>query len=312
MKLLILILFLAATVSAQQIVLVGGCASTGTSCSPTVQGGQTFAGGQFEYVFAYRSATTAPTLPSGSITLDTASVSSSSFRSGCQVTSSNSPASGTWTNATLVIVQIYSGVASDHTASCKTLGTGGRTTAGTSGTTSTYTFTGVTLTNGTGTSWIVAAVGSSAAVCTPATVLHSEYTTTNAIGHDTNGGVSSFSTLTCMGTTGNWKSDTVELLAKTPTFTSVNGVTVGGLRGQLAKVNGTPIGAEAGWVNKRNGFLAPLFGQPSMRHGINQVEKAASRRRIALICGTKYRVPLRQSPPPQRAGPASPSLMLSR
>ena len=311
MKLLILILFLAATVSAQQIVLVGGCASTGTSCSPTVQGGQTFAGGQFEYVFAYRSATM-PRFPSGFITLNTASVSSSSFRSGCQVTSSNSPASGTWTNATLVIVQIYSGVASDHTASCKTLGTGGRTTAGTSGTTSTYTFTGVTLTNGTGTSWIVAAVGSSAAVCTPATVLHSEYTTTNAIGHDTNGGVSSFSTLTCMGTTGNWKLDTVQLLAKTPTFTSVNGVTVGGLRGQLAKVNGTPIGAEVVGLISAMDFWPLSSGKPSMRHGINQVEKAASRRRIALICGTKYRVPLRQSPPPQRAGPASPSLMLSR
>ena len=259
--LLLVLSFLALPGFGQQITLVGGCSATGTTCSPAVKSGQTFAAGQYEYVFAYRSATTAPTLPAGFVTIDTTSASSSSFRSGCTVTSSGTPSSGSWTNSTTVSVLIYNGVAGTTPANCKNLGIGGHTATGTSGTTSTITFTTVTLTNSTGTSWVVSPVGSSAAVCTPATVLTSEYSATNVSINDTNGGVSSFGTLTCTGTTGNWKTDTVELLARTPTFTTFDGVTVGGLRGQVGKIDGIPIGAETGWVKARHGMLAPLFGQ---------------------------------------------------
>ena len=260
--LILAILLCAASAFGQQITLVGGCAAVATSCTPAVKGGGVFASGQFEYVFAYRSATTAPTLPAGFTSVDTASASSSSFRSGCTVTSSSSPSSGTWTNATNVAVLIYSGVAGTTPANCKNLGIGGHTSTGTSGTTSTITYTTITLTNSTGTSWVIGAAGSSAAVCTPATVFTAEYSATDLVANDTNGGVTSYSSsLTCTGTAGNWKSDTVELLARTPSFTSINGVTVGGLKGQNAQINGTPIGAETGWIKQRNGFLAPLFGQ---------------------------------------------------
>jgi hypothetical protein len=245
----------------QQITLVGGCAAATTSCTPTVKGGGVFAAGQFEYVFAYKSSTTAPTLQSGFIGIDTASASSSSFRSACQVTSSSSPTSGTWTGATQLIVLIYSGVAGTTTANCKNLGIGGHTTAGTSGTTSTLTYTTITLSNSTGTSWVIGAAGSSAAVCTPATVFTSQYTSTDGVGNDTNGGVTSFSTLTCTGSTGNWKTDTVELLARTPTIVSQGGVNIGGLRGQIASIGGVRIGNETGWVKNINGYPVPLFGQ---------------------------------------------------
>lgn len=212
--LLFLFLLIATAIPASaQITLVGGCAATATSCTPVVKSGQTFATGQFVYTFAYRSATTAPTLPSGYTTLDTASASSSSFRSGCAVMTTATPPASMWTNATRVLTLVYSGAAATTTATCVSAGIGGRTSAGTSGTTSTYTYTTVTLANANASSWVISVVGSSAAACTP-TGLTSEYTASSLIiASDTAAPVTSFATKTCTGTTGNWKSDTVELKA---------------------------------------------------------------------------------------------------
>lgn len=194
-----------------QLTLVGGCAATATSCTPATIGGHSFAAGQFQYTFAMRTATTAPTLPGTFTALDTASASSSSFRSGCLVMTSSAPDSSAWTNATRVMTLIYSGTAATATANCVTAGVGFHTSSGTSGTTSTVTVTGGTLANTGGTSVVIGAVGSSAATCLPPAFPSQETTTNGAIGDLE--GASSYSTSTCTGSTGNWKSDTVELLA---------------------------------------------------------------------------------------------------
>lgn len=219
-----------APVGATAPVLVGGCvANAATSCTPATIGGHVFASGQFEYVFAFRTATTAPTLPAGFVQIATASASVSSFRSACTVTTGSSPVSGTWTNATRVGVLIYSGanVGLGTSLSCPSA-IGFKTAAGTSGTTSTYTFTGGTLTNTSGDSVVIGAVGSSAAPCTPASLTAQE-SSTNIILNDTNGGVASFTTATCTGTAGNWKTDTLEILpqrATTATVTLIGSATI--------------------------------------------------------------------------------------
>lgn len=260
-----------------QLVLVGGCSATAaTSCTPATVGGHSFASGQFIYTFAFRTATTAPTLSSSPTftALDTASASTSSFRSGCAVSTSSSPSSGTWANATRVVTLIYSGSPATTTANCASSGVGGKTTAGTSGTTSTITYTGITLTHGDGSSWVIGAAGGSAAVCTPATILHSEESATDLVGNDTNGGVTSFSTLTCTGSAGNWKSDTVELLSTTlatPTytpdaggFTTVGGVYVtiglaGGATGCYTTDNSTPTASPDGTCSHGSTYSAPVL-----------------------------------------------------
>lgn len=193
-------------------VLVAKCGAVATSCVPAVTGGHSLAAGQFEYTIAYRSALTAPTLATGYTVLDTNSASVSSFRSGCAVLTTSTPNSNTWTNATLVISVVYSGVAAQATADCATAGVGFHTATGATGTTSTITLTGGTLTNTGGSSTVIAAVGSSAAVCLPA-AFTSEQTTTNGNVGDIPAGTGTYATSTCTGTTGNWKSDTVELLA---------------------------------------------------------------------------------------------------
>ena len=272
----LLAFLLAALPAFGQLVLVGGCAASATSCTPATVGGHTFASGQFIYTFAFRTATTAPTLSSSPTFtgLDTASASSSSFRSGCAVSTSGSPSSGTWANATRVVTLIYSGSPATSTANCASSGVGGKTASGTSGTTSTITYTGITLTHGDGSSWVIGAAGGSAAVCTPATVLHAEESSTDLVGNDTNGGVTSFSTLTCTGSTGNWKSDTVELLSTTlaaPTFTpdaggftTVGGVYVtinlpGGATGCYTTDNSTPTGSPDGTCSHGSTYSAPVL-----------------------------------------------------
>ena len=272
----LLAFLLAALPAFGQLVLVGGCAASATSCTPATVGGHTFASGQFIYTFAFRTATIAPTVSSSPtfIGLDTASASSSSFRSGCAVSTSGSPSSGTWANATRVVTLIYSGSPATSTVVCASSGVGGKTASGTSGTTSTITYTGITLTHGDGSSWVIGAAGGSAAVCTPATVLYAEESGTDLVGNDTNGGVTSFSTLTCTGSTGNWKSDTVELLSTTlaaPTFTpdaggftTVGGVYVtinlpGGATGCYTTDNSTPTASPDGTCSHGSTYSAPVL-----------------------------------------------------
>ena len=203
------------TLGATPPVPVAGCvANAATNCTWANFAGQTAAIGDFGYYFAFRTATTAPTAPGSTTSVDTASASTSSFRSGCWVLTSATPATITATNATRIYVLILHGAKAKATATCLTEGIGFRTSAGTSGTTSTYTFTGGTLQDKSGNSFIIGSVGSSTAPCTPSTLtVRSGNSSTDIFNNDSNGGVASFSTATCSGTTGNWKTDTIEVLA---------------------------------------------------------------------------------------------------
>ena len=195
--------------------VVAGCvANAATNCTWSNLSGRSASVGDLLYYYAFRTATTAPTAPGSTTNLDTASASTSSFRSGCAVLTSTTPAAVTAANATRIVVAIIHGTPATATANCVTLGIGYHTTAGTSGTTSTYTFTGGQLTVADGSSLIVGMVGSSAAPCTPASLTNNAtLSSTDIFYNDTNGGVSSFATTTCSGTTGNWKTDVVEFLA---------------------------------------------------------------------------------------------------
>lgn len=215
-RLLLALIFLTANATGAVVPTpVAGCvANAANNCLWANFSGQTAGIGDYGYYFAFRTATTAPTAPGSTTNLDTASASTSSFRSGCWVLTSATPATITATNATSIYVLIVHGAKAKTTATCLTNGIGFRTSGGASGTTSTYTFTGGTLTDKSGNSFVIGSVGSSAAPCTPASLTkRTVNSSTNIFDNDTNGGVTAFSTTTCTGTTGNWKTDTVEILA---------------------------------------------------------------------------------------------------
>lgn len=193
---------------------IGGCAAATTSCA--MPGNNV---GDYIYAFAFRTATTAPTLPSGWTTIATNSASSSSFRSGCKVATGTSETSGTWTNATSLTVEIYRGANATLTANCATVGMSIGTTASGTGTTSTINYPALTMSNADGKSWVIGASGSSGATCTPSGMTSEQAQTTVNILNDTNGGVASWGSTNCTGSTGNWKSNVVELIPR-PTYTT--------------------------------------------------------------------------------------------
>lgn len=208
------LLLLIATPSWGAISKIGGCAAATTSC--TMPGN---AVGDYIYAFAFRSALTAPTLGSGFTTIATNSASTSSFRAGCKVATTTTEVSGTWTNATSLTVEIYRGANATLTANCATVGMSIGTTASGTGATSTINYPALTMSNTDGKSWVIGASGSSGATCTPSGMTSSQNQTTVNILNDTNGGVSAWSSTNCTGTTGNWKSNVVELIPR-PTYTT--------------------------------------------------------------------------------------------
>src|SRR6266576_390674 len=95
---LLFLLLIGCSRAASTIVRDSSCSAAAATCtlSPTP------ASGDLVLVYAYRSTTTAPSLPGGWISLATSSASGSSFRVGCQK-GSGSTSIGTWTNATQVV-----------------------------------------------------------------------------------------------------------------------------------------------------------------------------------------------------------------
>lgn len=74
--------------------------------------GYTIQKGDYMLVFAHRTATTAPSLPAGFTNIANGSGNSNSYRVGYKVCAGTETGSGTWTNATTVIMVVYRGVAS--------------------------------------------------------------------------------------------------------------------------------------------------------------------------------------------------------
>lgn len=146
--------------------------------------------GDLIIIFAYRNATTAPTLPAGYTTIQTASANANSFRVGYKI-AAGGDTSGTWTNANVVRAVVYRG------------SSGVGTSAGATNAASTTTgIPALTLGQTDGSSWVLAFAGSkqTTSQSTPAglTVRGTSQagTTSDTIGADTNGAVSSFSSHT--------------------------------------------------------------------------------------------------------------------
>lgn len=190
---------------------VGGAAGTNSATLPS------FESGDCALVFAFRDGSvTNPSVPAGwtsiTTTLDGATCSASI---GWRRLVNGDTTTGTWTNASRVVVVVYRG--------CEPfiipVGSG----ANGSGTTNTVAYTTFPLIRNDGTSWVVGLVGHrsvnttiDSATITGMTARFSGVdATAEAAAWDTNGGVSSWSTTnqTITGTASGWVTRTVELLA---------------------------------------------------------------------------------------------------
>lgn len=171
--------------------------------------------GDLILAFAYRDgSTTPPTVPSPftAVTAGTGSGGGGAANSsvvGSFVATGSGTSSGTWTNATSVVFHVYR----------STQGVGAI--AGTNGssTTITYPALGLNVTNGS--SWVAGFAGhqsTDVAITTAPSGMTNRSSvsdaTDEAAGHDTNGGVSSWSQQTASvgGTSASWRSWTVEIL----------------------------------------------------------------------------------------------------
>jgi hypothetical protein len=173
--------------------------------------------GDIAVVYAFRDgSTTNPSVPTGwtSIT-STNDGTTCSASSGWRRLQEGDTTTGTWTNASRVVVAVYRGCEPFITP----VGGG----ANGAGTTNTVSYTTFTLTRGDGTSWVLGHVGHRSVDTTVDSASISGMTargggvdaTAEAHAWDTNGGVSSWGTTnqTITGTASGWVTRTIELLA---------------------------------------------------------------------------------------------------
>lgn len=231
------------------ISFVGSATGTTSATLPTHQVGDLI------IAFAFRDgSTTIPTLGSGFTSKTTRTGTLSACRVGFQRATSTNTSSGTWTNATSVIFVIYRNVSS--------LGS----VANSIGTSTTITFPGFSLVNTTGSSWIVGFVGSSstnvAIETAPSEMINRvsvSDSTDEAAAHDTNSGLSSFTSRTASigGSSGNWISSTIELIDGSATV-SLTGFELTAIQSSLLEfVNGTATIALTGFELKSIENLLP-------------------------------------------------------
>jgi len=188
--------------------------ATNTGTTITIPSAQV---GDLLLMFAYRTAVTAPTVPTGwtSITSGTGDV------NACVIGyrwAQGSDTSGTWANATQLVCHVYRGVA----------GIGASTTHDT--TTSPASIAAITLGITDGTSWVVGFCGSKQGTSqsTPGTLDNrselKNSTTSMVDGYDTNGGVSSWSAASVtLGSSTDSFTATVELEASKVSFLEAGG-----------------------------------------------------------------------------------------
>lgn len=190
---------------------VGVAAGTNSATLPS------FNSGDIAVCYAFRDgSTTNPTIPAAftSIT-NTSDGTTCSASIGWRRLITSDTTTGTWTNATRVVVVVYRGCEPFITP----VGGG----ADAAGTTNTVSYGTVTMTRGDGTSWVVGLVGHRSVDTTVDSTAITGMTArgggvdANAEAHawDTNGGVSSWSSTNqgISGTASGWVTRTVELLA---------------------------------------------------------------------------------------------------
>jgi hypothetical protein len=191
---------------------VGGASGVTSATLPTHQVGDLI------IAFAFRDGSTvAPTLGSGFTSTTTRTGTLSSCIVGFRRATVTNTATGTWTNATSVIFVIYRGVGSIGGTSVD------------SGSSTTINYPAVTLTNQTGSSWVVGFAGhrsTNVAIQTAPTGMVNRISvsdaTDEAASHDTNSGFSSFTSRTASvgGTSSGWVSATIELIDGSATATA--------------------------------------------------------------------------------------------
>jgi hypothetical protein len=190
---------------------VGGAAGVATATLPA------FTPGDIALVAAFRDGnTTNPTIPATFTNItNTSDGTSCSISVGWRRLQFGDTSIGTWTNAQRVVCAIYNGCEPFITP----VGGG----ANGTGTTNTVAYTTFTMTRSDGTSWVVALVAHRSVDTTIDTAAITGMTpriggvdaTAEAHAWDTNGGVSSWSTVnqTITGTASGWITRTIELLA---------------------------------------------------------------------------------------------------
>lgn len=194
----------------------GSCSGT-TSCTPS-----SAAIGAVEYAFVYRSgSTTGATVPSGWATVATYATSSGDtlgvMSVACRVNmSATAAASGTFTDATNLGIVSYTGTGARSTSDCNlSLIPIGGSSNNNAQTSTTVSYNGVTMSDSSGNSWIIAAQGdsSSSNTCTPSSLTSVADATTGDIQvSDSNGGVTSFATSTCSVSNSTWVTAVLEIV----------------------------------------------------------------------------------------------------
>lgn len=200
--------------------IASGGAQTNTITIPTG-----YVAGDLLVMFAFRDGnTTAPTIPAGwtQVGLNTGTLTSSA--TAYKVATSSSETSGTWTNADALICHVYRGQLATGTP---IVNSGAQAGTGTS-----INYSGIVTMTAPGTSWVTlfaghSSIDTSLETAKSGTVNRSDNVgaVCEVAGHDTNGAVSSFSfgTVPVGGTSGNWITKTIEILASTGKAKVYNG-----------------------------------------------------------------------------------------
>jgi len=233
------------------VVPVGGAVGTSSATLPT------FTPGDIAYVWAFRDgSTTAPTLPAGWTNLNATGANTASARVAYRELQAGDTTTDTWANATSVEVEVYRGVMP------------GGNVAVNGGSSTTVNYPALTLVNSSGSSRVLAFAGhrsTNTALETPPTGmvnLRSSVDATDHIaGHDTNGGVTAWTSqnVSVGGTSSGWRTAVIELLEKPPPPES--SLEFVAARGETFANSGTisfalPAGIEPGdtiWLAAGNG-----------------------------------------------------------
>jgi hypothetical protein len=243
--------------------------ATGTTSASLPTGWQP---GDLAIVAAFRDgSTTAPSLPSGWTNIQASGANTCSIRVGYRVLQSGDTGTGTWTNATNVVVHVYRGIDSTPIGASAVSG----------GSSTTVTYSALTLQVTDGTSWVAGFAGhrsTDTTIETPPTGMTNRSDSLNATaelaGHDTNGGVASWSqgTVSVGGTSSGWRSCTVEIRAAPPPTLGAGLVSSVGtpfpastslvLTAQLAGTSGSPFAAGIEQAVTLGAGLAGSAGAP--------------------------------------------------
>lgn len=190
------------------ISFVGESTGTTTATIPTHQAGDLM------IIWAFRSGSNStPTVPTGWTSIKTNVTNSAGAVAAWKIAVSSTDTSGTWTNATGLVCMVYRGT--NQTAPI-----GGSATNTAASTTVNYPALTMTVTNGS--SWVVGVAAhrsTNTTIETPPTGMTNRADlvggSDEVVGHDTNGGVSSWSStnVSVGGTSSGWASVTFELVA---------------------------------------------------------------------------------------------------